>query len=107
MTDIWRSFIAQIICWKNGWKILFHNPTVRQARNTHNLMADFTDEIPGYLNNGNIAQTLLDLNLARGKRHISGNMETCYKALVKMGLVDKRELVLLGAWLEDVAAVCA
>ncbi|MEO0686822.1 MAG: STELLO glycosyltransferase family protein [Cyanobacteria bacterium J06649_11] len=51
MTDIWRSFIAQKIAWANGWSILFHEPTVWQDRNEHNLMKDFSQEIDGYLKN--------------------------------------------------------
>jgi hypothetical protein len=47
MTDIWRSFIAQRIAWTNNWGILFHEPTVSQERNEHNLMRDFKDEMPG------------------------------------------------------------
>ena len=46
MTDIWRSFVAQRIAWANGWAILFHEPTVWQDRNEHNLMRDFRDESP-------------------------------------------------------------
>ena len=38
MTDIWRSLVAQRIAAENGWWILFHEPTVRQERNEHNLM---------------------------------------------------------------------
>ena len=49
MTDIWRSLIAQRIAAINGWHILFHEPTVRQERNEHNLMRDFADEIQDIL----------------------------------------------------------
>ena len=28
MTDIWRSFVAQRIAWENGWRLLFHEPTI-------------------------------------------------------------------------------
>jgi len=103
MTDIWRSFVAQRICWENGWSVLFHEPTVWQERNEHNLMRDFADEIPGYLNNLRICQALADLDLRAGERHMPDNMLKCYKSLIGQGLVDGRELPLLDAWLEDVA----
>ena len=41
MTDIWRSFVAQRIAWENGWRLLFHGPTMEQERNVHDLMKDF------------------------------------------------------------------
>src|SRR5205807_7157091 len=58
MTDIWRSFVAQRIAWTCGWSILFHQSTVRQDRNDHNLMTDFKDEISGYSNNALICKSL-------------------------------------------------
>ena len=61
MTDIWRSFVAQRIAYLNGWNILFHRATVTQERNEHNLLKDFEDEIPGYLNNEKIRQLLEDV----------------------------------------------
>jgi hypothetical protein len=39
MTDIWRSLVAQRIAWENGWNVLFHEPTVRQQRNEHDLLS--------------------------------------------------------------------
>ncbi|MGD1699535.1 STELLO glycosyltransferase family protein [Dapis sp. BLCC M229] len=60
MTYIWRSFVAQRICWENGWRVLFYSPTVYQERNFYNLMRDFEDEVSGYLNNDKIAKSLSD-----------------------------------------------
>ncbi|MBV8168650.1 MAG: DUF288 domain-containing protein, partial [Alphaproteobacteria bacterium] len=51
MTDIWRALVAQRIAWECDWRVLFRSPTVRQERNPHDLMRDFADEVPGYLNN--------------------------------------------------------
>lgn len=102
-TDTWRSFIAQRIAWLNDWAILFHEPTVRQERNVHNLLGDFKDEIPGYLHNVEICQALEALNLEPGLRKIGDNLRTCYEKLVSMSVIDARELQLLDAWLEDIA----
>lgn len=101
MTDIWRSFIAQRIAWANGWHILFHGPTVEQLRNGHDLLADFRDEIPGYLNNARIASALDTLNMHGGSDRIDENLRVCYELLVRMDLVKPEELRLLDAWIED------
>ena len=102
MTDIWRSFIAQRIAWLNGWAILFHEPTVGQERNVHNLLRDFEDEIPGYLHNSEICKALESLPLESGVEKIGGNLKVCYEKLVSMSLISQEELQLLDAWLEDI-----
>lgn len=105
MTDIWRGFVAQRIAWANGWNLLFHSPTVYQERNAHNLMRDFKDEIAGYLNNRNIAEFFEELSLEPAAENIPDNLRLCYMELVKLGLVEARELRLLEAWLSDLAEV--
>jgi hypothetical protein len=101
MTDIWRSFIAQRIAWENGWHLLFHGPTMEQERNVHDLMKDFRDEVPGYLNNHTIGDLLGALALQPGTAHLAGNLRACYRCLVDAGILDERELPLLDAWLTD------
>ncbi len=65
MTDIWRSFIAQVCIYALGKNIAFREPTVFQERNQHCLISDFKDEIPGYLNNKKIIDLLRSLNLSQ------------------------------------------
>jgi hypothetical protein len=105
MTDIWRSFIAQRICWENNWHILFHNSTLRQERNAHNLVKDFEDEIPGYLNNHKIAAALSDLVLLPGKENIGKNLVKCYEALVRLKIIGEQELPLLESWIMDMNGI--
>jgi hypothetical protein len=105
MTDIWRSFVAQRVAWEQGWRVLFHGPTVRQERNEHDLMRDFREEVPGYLNNSAIASALGALRLRPGAENIPASLRACYAKLVEMTLVDERELNLLDAWIEDVGSV--
>lgn len=107
MTDIWRSFVAQRIAWEQGWEVLFHEPTVWQERNEHNLMRDFRDEVPGYLHNASICEALASLRLAPGVERLGENLLICYERLVEMSLVGREELPLLAAWLEDLAAARA
>ena len=101
MTDIWRSFVAQRIAWENGWSVLFHEPTVWQQRNDHDLLSDFRDEVPGYLLNGTIGETLSNLRLRPGATALNENLRQCYEVLVEVGAVSRMEMGLLDAWLED------
>jgi hypothetical protein len=103
MTDIWRSYVAQRIAWECGWSILYHEPTVWQERNAHNLMKDFEDEIPGYSNNFNICKELQELSLKPGKENISENLITCYQKLVDINVIGKEEMILLKAWISDLS----
>jgi len=105
MTDIWRSFIAQRITWVNGWAVLFGEPTMRQERNVHNLMRDFADEVPGYLNNSRLCEAIEALALGGGAVMISANLRLCYEKLVDMSLVDLKELDLVDAWNDDLAQI--
>ncbi len=107
MTDIWRSFVAQRIAWENGWSVLFHDATVRQQRNDHDLMRDFADEVNGYLHNRRIAEVLGSLTLRAGLLAIPGNLLRCYEALVRMGLLGKQEIALVEAWNADVGELAA
>lgn len=102
MTDIWRSYVAQRICWENGWDVLFHDATVRQERNAHDLMKDFGEEVIGYLHNAAVCDRLRALELRKGSEHIGANMVACYREFVGMGLIEEREMPLLEAWLIDV-----
>ncbi len=105
MTDIWRSFIAQRIGWTCGWSVLFHNSTVRQERNDHSLMKDFEDEVSGYVNNARIVSTLTRLPLKEGAENICENLLNCYHALIDLSVIDKREIVLVKAWIKDLESL--
>lgn len=103
MTDIWRSYVAQRISWECGWSVLYHESTVWQERNEHNLMKDFEDEIPGYSNNFRICKELQSLELKKGKENINENLITCYQKLVDINVIGKEEMTLLKAWISDIS----
>jgi hypothetical protein len=105
MTDIWRSFIAQRCIWEFGGALVFHAPEVVQERNVHNLLRDFSDEVPGYLNNAKICELLGELRLKPGKKAVSENMLRCYETLVEHGIFPKKELALVKAWLADLKTI--
>ncbi len=100
--DIWRSFIAQRICFENGWGINYFSPTVRQDRNYHNLLDDFRDEYVGYLNNMRMVQHLLELPLKGGAAHIADNLLSCYRLLIQHQWIGAQELGLVERWINDV-----
>lgn len=102
MTDIWRSFIAQRCLWELGQGVTFHSPSeVYQERNEHDLMDDFEKEVPGYLNNEGICETLQGLTLKPGKENVCDNLFECYCALAEKGLFQRVELDSLEKWIED------
>jgi len=78
---------------------------MRQERNVHNLMRDFADEVPGYLNNSRLCEAIEALALGGGAVMISANLRLCYEKLVDMSLVDLKELDLVDAWNDDLAQI--
>jgi hypothetical protein len=105
MTDIWRSFVAQRIAYLNAWGILFHSATVIQERNEHDLLRDFEEEVPGYLNNDRIRQALEEIDLRSGPEHVAAAMRAAYERLVALNFIGPQELPLLDAWLEDLSGL--
>ena len=105
MTDIWRSFVAQRIAWSYGWCLGFHEATVWQRRNAHDLMRDFADEVPGYLNNSKIVEQLASLNLEQDDQTLVDKVLKCYTVLAQNDWIDAREIPLLEKWLDDVNRV--
>ena len=104
MTDIWRSFIAEACLYAMGKPIAFRDATVFQERNQHSLIKDFRDEVPGYLNNVRIVEILSGLSLSSNPKDASSNVLKCYDALVGADIVPAKELPLLQAWLQELAA---
>jgi hypothetical protein len=105
MTDIWRGFVAQRIAWENNWQILFHEPTMWQERNEHDLMRDFADEVPGYLHNDRIRQALEKTSLAGGIGNLSNDLRKCYDSLIALEVVGSAERPLLDAWTADLQRI--
>jgi hypothetical protein len=96
MCDIWRSFVAQRCLWEMGRGVVFHSPAeVTQERNPHDLMQDFRDEIPGYLNNDRIRVALDELELGTD---LLKNMSLCYTELTLIGVLPTDELRSLRQW---------
>ena len=101
MTDIIRSYIAQRILWTMDAQVSFGNATVYQERNEHSLIKDFQDEVSGYLNDKKIIQILTNEELKTGNEHIQENLLRCYRILVEKNILQKEELPIVNAWIED------
>ena len=101
MTDIWRSFVAQRCLWALGQGVVFHAADMHQERNAHQLMRDFEDEVPGYLNNDKIRGILERTILSHAPDAAVDNCHRCYDGLVSAGLVPPVEIAVLEAWFRD------
>lgn len=107
MTDIWRSFVAQVCLWAADLHVAYHGVGVRQERNAHDLQRDFLQEVVGYERNDEIFRVLSTLDLSRDPAEIGANLRACYLALLGIGVVQDVELALVDAWLADLAAIRA
>lgn len=105
MTDIWRSYIAQICLYKLGKNLAFREPTVFQVRNEHSLIRDFKDEVPGYLNSIRIMDILGSLTLSNTPDRIGENLRLCYEKLVEADIILQKELHLIDLWLKDLESI--
>jgi hypothetical protein len=99
MTDIWRSLIAVRCLWEEEEFLIYAGPEVWQERNPHDLLRDFDQEVPGYLNNNRIAMLLEGLMLTKGD--ILGNIRLCYESLVAGNVLPEKELNLLNLFQES------
>lgn len=105
MTDIWRSFVAAQALWVHGLNLSFHASTVMQERNAHDLMRDFADEVPGYLNNDRISKVLssaASVIESKGPSSIAETARALWKSLITDGLIPKEEERVVDAWFSAV-----
>ena len=102
MTDIWRSYVAQVCMWARGQHLVYHGTGVRQERNVHNLLKDFGDEVVGFQRNAEIMERLQALDLKTGEQAPTANLWSCYVCLNEMKVVPDVELNLLAAWIDDI-----
>lgn len=98
MTDIWRSFVAQAALWTQNRHLAFRSATVVQERNEHDLMKDFTDEVPGYLHNEAIISALATIEAMPLDRFVL----SAWESLNRLGVVSLQELRLAQSWMDEV-----
>ena len=100
-TDIWRGLVAQRILHNDEKNILFFGTTMKQNRNDHNLIGDFKEEIPMYLLDKEIQNTLTKLKLKKGINNYLDNLNICYESLIKKKIISNEETIFLKAWTKD------
>lgn len=103
VADIWRGLVATAIAQVRGWTIAVHPPTVRQDRNPHDLLKDFREEIPVYLETADVLERLIDA--VAGATDTADALRLSWEALVKVGSVPREELPVVDAWNEALNAV--
>lgn len=97
-TDILRSFVAQPILWKFGYRVGFFGATVFQDRNEHNLANDFDEEIIMYKLGEQPVQWVT--KAISPASNILEAITLAYRELVSRDVVGQRELPLLDSWIE-------
>jgi hypothetical protein len=107
MTDIWRSFVAQASLWVHGLTLSFHPATVMQKRNVHDLMKDFADEVPGYLENKRIGAVLegASRGIAGNASSIADTARALWMSLIREGIVPEKEAGIIDAWFGEIRNV--
>lgn len=97
-TDILRGIIAQPILWQQGAKLGFTKATVVQKRNEHDYFKDFESEVPMYLHT---EKSLEAVQKAMGFGSVTDNLFSAYEAMLKLGVVENREMMVLNEWLKQ------
>lgn len=97
-TDILRSFIAQRLLWTAEMHLGFHQATVYQERNHHDLMKDFKDEVECFLNSRKVIKVLQEIKVSNDPLV---NLGLIYFDLYRNMLIGIEELSVLDAWRKD------
>src|SRR5574340_50640 len=97
--DILRGYVAQRIMWSEDPYVGWGGPIVHQDRNPHNLTHDFWDEAFMYTHVWDVLRTLDKVDLSNMR--IEQKLWRCYHDLLDAGIVKRRELVVLDAWMCD------
>ncbi|MDP4261605.1 MAG: STELLO glycosyltransferase family protein [Bacteroidota bacterium] len=96
-TDILRGIIAQPILWQHDHRLGFTEATVIQKRNEHDYFKDFESEVPMYLHT---EKSLEAVSKSTGNVSVADNLFNAYEALLKINVVDQREMTVLKEWLK-------
>jgi hypothetical protein len=96
-TDILRGIIAQPILWQHNARLGFTTATVVQKRNVHDYFKDFESEVPMYLHT---EKSLTAVTNAITNGSVAENLQAAYEALLKINVVEEREMNVLEEWLK-------
>jgi glycosyltransferase involved in cell wall biosynthesis len=96
-TDILRGIIAQPILWQHDHRLGFTEATVVQKRNVHDYFKDFESEVPMYLHT---EKSLEAVRKSTQNVSVMENLHNAYEALLKINVVEQREMSVLKEWLK-------
>jgi hypothetical protein len=96
-TDILRGIIAQPILWQHDYRLGFTEATVVQKRNEHDYFKDFESEVPMYLHT---EKSLDAVSKSITSGSVADNLYNAYEALLKINVVEEREMTVLKEWLK-------
>ena len=82
--------------------LIYSSASNFQLRNYHNLIKDFTEEVPIYLRNKEIIDILYSMKLPVGKNKITQSLLLVYKKLIEKKIFPKEELAFLNCWISDI-----
>jgi len=102
-TDILRSYVAKRLLDQQDYALGFHEPTVFQERNEHDLMKDFNDELPMYQGCIDICRGLSQLDLAKFDKYDS--LIECYRWLERHKYVGEADVLGVEAWVSDLKMI--
>jgi hypothetical protein len=107
MTDIWRSFVALAALSVHGRSVSFHTATVDQQRNVHDLMRDFEDEVPGYINNRRIGERLREAARNLKPAAMTETALLLWRVMIDEGFVPESEWPIVTSWFGRIEAALA
>lgn len=99
VTDILRSYVATAILQKFGLGVGITSPTAVQVRNQHNLLKDFTDELPLYLHADQMMACIIE-GIEDSENYYLAMMDA-YQNLADYFFVEKDEMHSLLAYLGE------
>lgn len=99
MTDIWRSFVVQRLLKHMNANLAFHEATVWQDRNEHDLMKDFNDEVIGYSMNDMIIDTINEVDLSA--LSLNEAIFKVWNSLRAINIINETEIEIIKQWLKN------
>jgi len=103
--DIWRGLVALRVLHLNNIPLIYSSATNMQYRNYHNIFKDFQDEVPFYLKNKIIINSIYSMKLPKGKKNIILAMKLIYTKLVREKIFPKKEMTFLNYWINDIRKI--
>ena len=99
-SQISQKLVTQKLLWNFDLHLGFHEPTVYQDRNQHDLRKDFRDEITMYTQTENLVSTLDALDISGLSK--LGALKI-YVELEKVGITKREETECVNSWISDLS----